>query len=509
MLFWIMTAALVALVAALFVLALTRRTAGATPGAAYDVQVYRDQLAEIEKDAARGVIGADEAERAKLEISRRMLEADRAAQNGPETTRAPQGALVAALLVVAAAMGGTFVLYQRLGAPGYEDLPVSSRLAMADEIYESRPSQDEAEKEAAAKRADGPQPEADPQVDALMERLRQAVADRPNEIRGLELLARNEAAVGNFRAGWETQRRLIAVKGEAAEAEDYAALGELQVVAAGGLVTEEAEKAFATALEKDPKNGLALYYLGLMMAQNARGDRAFDIWDTLLRLSKADDPWVPMIMANIGELAWIAGERNYTPPEPQAAAPSVADLQAAARAPMPEAREALLSPKLEALNAKMADQGGSAEDWAKLIAGLKLIGQGERAKAVWAEAQKVFAEHPEMLEAVRLAAEEGWPGTGDGAEAPGPTAEQVEAAQDMTAEERQEMILGMVNGLVDRLETEGGSGAEWGRAVSSLATLGQAERAAEIFAKAKAALAESPDELALVREAAAGAGVGE
>lgn len=508
MLFWILTTALVVLVAALFVLALLRRGADATSGAAYDLQVYRDQLAEIEKDAARGVVGVEEAERAKLEISRRMLEADRVMKAEAAAPRAPQGALIAGLVLVAATMGGAFLLYQRLGAPGYEDLPASSRLAMADEIYESRPSQDEAEKDAAAKRADAPQPEADPQVDALMERLRQAVAERPNEIRGLELLARNEAAVGNFRAGWETQRRLIAVKGDKADAEDYATLGELQVVAAGGLITAEAEQAFATALEKDPKNGLALYYLGLMMAQNARGDRAFDIWDTLLRLSKADDPWVPMIMANIGELAWIAGERNYTPPEPQAGAPTIADLQQAARAPMMQARQAILGPKLAALNDKMAAEGGAPEDWAVLIAGLKLLGQGERADAVWGEAQKVFADRPEMLETVRLAAEEGWPGTGD-ADAPGPTAEQVQAAEEMTPEERQEMILGMVNGLVDRLEAEGGSGAEWGRAVSSLATLGQAERAAEIYAKAKAALAGNEGELALVREAAANAGIAE
>ena len=46
MLFWILTAALVALIALLFVLALMRRPE-APRAAAFDVQVYRDQLKEV------------------------------------------------------------------------------------------------------------------------------------------------------------------------------------------------------------------------------------------------------------------------------------------------------------------------------------------------------------------------------------------------------------------------------------------------------------------------------
>ena len=510
MLFWIMTAALVALVGLLFVLALMRRKAGdEMSSAAYDVQVYRDQLREVEKDLARGVIPAEEAERARLEISRRMLEADRAAQQETESARAPKGATAAILVLIAAVMSGSFYLYQRLGAAGYPDQPFAERIAMADEIYQNRPSQDEAEKTAAAERP--AQPEPDPQFLELMERLRQAVADRPNERQGLELLARNEAAIGNYRAGWEAQRRLIALEGENATADDYAALGELMVVAAGGLVTPEAESAFSGALERDPRNGLALYYIGLMMAQNARGDRAFRIWDSVLRQGPETAPWIPMIRQNIEELAWIAGERNYEQPAPVGLGPTLDDLLKAAQAPMPEAREMILREKLESLNSKMARQGGSAEDWALLIAALKLVGDAERMDALWGEAQTVFAERPAMLDIVRAAAEGDLndlaAALGDTRALGAPDAEQMEAAADMTPEERQEMILGMVNGLVERLETEGGNAAEWSRAISSLATLGETGRAAEVYAKAQAALAGNEVALGAIAEAAAAAGI--
>ena len=83
----------------------------------------------------------------------------------------------------------------------------------------------------------------------------------------------------------------------------------------------------------------------------------------------------------------------------------------------------------------------------------------------------------------------------------------MEDAQSMTPEERQSMIEGMVNGLVDRLQAEGGSPAEWSRAISSLATLGKAERAKEVLALAQTALAGDAAGLEAVAQAAQAAGV--
>ncbi|MBT8474526.1 MAG: c-type cytochrome biogenesis protein CcmI, partial [Alphaproteobacteria bacterium] len=77
--FWIVSIGISALVAMLLALAVMRR--GDVEGsAAFDVQVYRDQLREVERDLARGVVTEDEAEQVRIEVSRRLLEADRAAQ---------------------------------------------------------------------------------------------------------------------------------------------------------------------------------------------------------------------------------------------------------------------------------------------------------------------------------------------------------------------------------------------------------------------------------------------
>ncbi|WP_102109838.1 c-type cytochrome biogenesis protein CcmI, partial [Oceaniglobus roseus] len=77
--FWILATALGAITASLIVLALVRRGRAAPSAAAAEIRIYRDQLDEVERDLARGTLEPEEAERVRLEISRRLLEADRAA----------------------------------------------------------------------------------------------------------------------------------------------------------------------------------------------------------------------------------------------------------------------------------------------------------------------------------------------------------------------------------------------------------------------------------------------
>jgi len=52
-------------------LLLRRHTAASRES--YNLAVYRDQLAEIERDAARGPLSAEQAEAARAEIGRRIL----------------------------------------------------------------------------------------------------------------------------------------------------------------------------------------------------------------------------------------------------------------------------------------------------------------------------------------------------------------------------------------------------------------------------------------------------
>ncbi len=92
---------------------------------------------------------------------------------------------------------------------------------------------------------------------------------------------------------------------------------------------------------------------------------------------------------------------------------------------------------------------------------------------------------------------------------PGPSAEDIAAAQDMRPEERQEMIAGMINRLSERLATEGGPPQDWARLIKALGVVGDTARAAAIYAEGKSRFAEDAQGLALLKEAARAAGVTE
>lgn len=398
--FWLAAAGLVVGVAATLLRALRHGREESLANAAFDLAVYRDQLAEIERDIARGTLPEDEGARLKTEVSRRLLEADRAAR--AETAGKGQGAglLVAGAIVLVIA--GSAALYARLGAPGYPDLPLATRLAMSEDISANRLSQGEAE---AATPAAPPRADVDPSFQELMDKLRATMAERPDDLRGLELLARNEAALGNFKAAQTAQRQIVTVKGDDATAEDYAALAEAMILTAGGYVSPETEDTLIAALERDPKNGLARYYSGVMFTQIGRFDRAFTLWRALLEEGPADAPWIAPIRAQLPDIAARAGVNYEMPPAPGQglSGPSAGDVAAAAEMQAQD-RQAMIEGMVAQLGARLASEGGSAEEWARLITSLAVLGRIDEAREIYAEAVTRFEGRTVELQGLRQAA---------------------------------------------------------------------------------------------------------
>lgn len=408
--FWVAAGAMVLAVLALFAVTLARAAqAAASPaangaGANPDLAVYKQQLGAIDGDLARGLIPADEAGRLKTEIARRLLDADRAAARAAPVASGKSALPKWALPVAAGVLVAAVPAYLWLGAPGYPDLPIRERLALSDDLRAARPHQ--AEAEARAPKAE-PSAQPDAATLALVDKLRRAVAARPNDVQGLTLLARFEASLGNLPAARAAQEQLVTAKGAAATAEDYASLAEAMVLAAGGTVTPEAEAALTTALKRDPANGTAGYYYGLMAAQVGRFDLTFRLWAPLLDRGPEDAPWIAPIRAQIADVAARAGE-NYTPPAPMMAkgGPSAADVQAAAG--MSDAdRQTMIAGMVEGLANRLATQGGPAEDWAKLIRALGVQGQTDRARAILAEARTRFAADTAAMDLLAQAARDG------------------------------------------------------------------------------------------------------
>ncbi|WP_199286073.1 c-type cytochrome biogenesis protein CcmI [Paracoccus suum] len=392
----------------------------ALPAAAYDLRVYRSQLAEVDRDLARGVIPADEAERLRTEIGRKVLEADRALQRDAAAAaparRAPRALAAAVALVVLGV--GAFALYQWIGAPGMPDDPIALRTAEANRVYEERPTQAEAEAAVAA-RPPAPFMVPDPAYSQLIEQLRAAVAERPDDPQGLRLLAEHEARLGNVAAGARAMAHLNALNGAKASPADHAQLAALLVDAAGGLITREAEAEIARALAGDSNNPQARYLQGLLYIQNQRPDRAFPIWRNLLETAPPGAPWAESIRRVIPDLAWLAGQPDYQPPAaprgPALPGPD-AGAVAAAEGMSDEERQQMIAGMVSQLEGRLAAQGGTPEEWARLIRALHVQGNDAHAAEIAAEARTQFAAVPEALAQIETAV------AAAGADVPGPAA---------------------------------------------------------------------------------------
>src|SRR5690349_8578662 len=76
MILWIVLALMTGAAVFAVLWPLRRWSAAGAAQVDYDSAVYRDQLQEIERDLAAGSIGVNEAEAARIEVSRRLLAAD-------------------------------------------------------------------------------------------------------------------------------------------------------------------------------------------------------------------------------------------------------------------------------------------------------------------------------------------------------------------------------------------------------------------------------------------------
>ncbi|WP_376873995.1 c-type cytochrome biogenesis protein CcmI [Albirhodobacter sp. R86504] len=414
MLFWIVTAALTAIIAAALALAALRalradRDEGDAPHPdRSDLGVYRAQLAEVDRDLARGILQPAEAERSRTEIKRRILEADRSARKSTRPRTAPRAALLTGGGLIAALLLGSFALYARLGSAGYADQPIASRLASAQALYASRPSQETAEREAAKTRGTPPE---NPELEALVAQLRTAMEQRPDAIEGLQLLAQNEEILGNYRAAWQAQDRLIAAKQAAPDtdptADDYAGLADLMIISAGGFVSPEAEGALLNALNLDPNNPPARFYAGMMMIQNGRPDQSFALWSKLLAEGPENAPWIAPIRSSINELAWLAGEPNYIAP------PAIAPPAGGSMAPLPgpdadavaaasdltqDERDEMVQGMVNQLAARLQAEGGNPQEWARLIAALTVLGDIPTRDAAITSAKSAYPGQADLFD---------------------------------------------------------------------------------------------------------------
>ncbi|NLH79268.1 MAG: c-type cytochrome biogenesis protein CcmI [Phyllobacteriaceae bacterium] len=367
---WALFAGLTA-VAVLFVLAPLARTR-ATAGSAEDgdVSVYRDQLAEVDRDREAGLIRDAEAEAARAEISRRLLRAAR--RDGEEAGRIPsfeRSRVVAVLVVVLVpvlAVGG----YLKLGRPEMPDAPLTARLAAGS---------------------------GDRSIEGLVARVEAHLAQNPEDARGWEVIAPVYMRLGRADDAVRAWKTTIRLAGSTERRQ--IGLGEALVAGAEGKIGADAQAAFRDALAAEPKSVLARMYLAAALGQDGKLAESVDAWKAIAASGTDADPWMPVVREELAKAEAVArGEPMPAPAAtdtPLAAAPGpTAEQMQAAGAMSAGDRSQMIAGMVARLDERLKTSGGTIEEWERLIRALRVMGRGDDATAAIARARTALAADP-------------------------------------------------------------------------------------------------------------------
>ncbi|MCP9233227.1 c-type cytochrome biogenesis protein CcmI [Mesorhizobium sp. LMG 17147] len=345
MLFWVIAAILTLGASLAVLLPLAGGSKNASAAGDHDLEVYRDQLAELDRDMARGLIQPMEAEEARAEIARRILRLSNAGQAGETATqpsRSTRLVATAAVLVVPLVSWG---LYGQLGSPDLPSQPLSERLAKNP---------------------------ADSSVDELIARAEAHLAANPSDGRGWDVLAPVYLRMQRYADAVTAYRNAIRLDGDSAARQ--AGLGEAIANAAGGIVSAEAQAAFEAALNLDPANPKAAFYLAMGMAQEGRIAEATAAWQKMLAALPQGSPWRGAVEQALAESA----ARSVASGAP-AKGPSAEDIDAASSR-SPQDRQAMISTMVARLDEKLRQNPRDEEGWMQLVRSYAVLGKTDQAR---------------------------------------------------------------------------------------------------------------------------------
>jgi|SRR5581483_10521065 len=366
MLLWLAFAILTASVLAVMLAPLARRAREVEEAEGGTLAVYKDQLDEIEAERARGVLEEADAAAARIEVSRRLLAS---AGNGlPKENASPRrlsSSLTTVTITVAALIPLlTLALYLTHGSPGLPSYPLSERAAA---------------------------PLEQAQIAELVAKVEDRLREHPEDVQGWDVIAPVYLKLGRFRdaagayataarLGGETVRRL-------------AGFAEATVLAANGVVSEEARRAYEKILEREPGRPEPRFWLALAKEQDGKLAAALADYKALLADAPAEAPWRGSLEARIAE---VSGRLAGTSGPATQRGPTAADIAAADKlAPADRAR--MISGMVEGLAERLRRDGRDLAGWLRLVNAYAVLERKDDARAALADARRNFAGDEQAL----------------------------------------------------------------------------------------------------------------
>lgn len=372
---WILFALMTGAAVLAVLLPLSRRKHAEAASAAEGERLfYEDQMRELERDHERGLLSAEELRAAKAEAARRLIRASARSVDPSDTVDEPalRRRRAASAVALSSVPLLALAVYGAYGSPSLPAQPLSARLEQTIDP-------------------------ANLDLNEAVARIEQHLAAEPDDGRGWDVLGPVYMRQGRFRDAAQAYVNALRLLGE--EPSRLANLGEALVNAEGGIVKSEARQAFERTLALDENHPKARFYLAQAHEQEGDLAAARAAYEEIVRRSPPNAPWLGLVDERLAAV----GGRPRTPTAPFGTAPG--SEAGAALAALPEAdRLAAIGGMVEGLAARLKEDGGTADEWARLLRSYAVLGDRAKAEAALAEARTALAGDAAGLAALDAAA---------------------------------------------------------------------------------------------------------
>ncbi|MGV8855316.1 MAG: c-type cytochrome biogenesis protein CcmI [Devosia sp.] len=352
MIFWFIAIAVTAIAcAALFYAAAPRRVNAPSPEMGDANSHFGLVLAGIDADVAAGKLDEPEALAARGELAREILRL-KAEQPlvAPVHREFGRGALLTGLAGVAVLALG---VYAGLGSPDMPSQPLAGR------------------SEATAAPID---------LETAVARIETALKANPDDLRGWTVIAPAYMQLQRYADAVAAYRRILALS--TATPDLQTKLAEALMFEAQGTASPEAMDLLRSAAASDPRHVLSRLYIAAELTRQGDYPAAITAWKAALALSTGDEPWLASAQQGLA----VAQNNGVAP--------------AGATPPAFNSDEtAMIGQMVSGLATRLADQGGTVEEWTRLVRAYTVLGDSAKAQSALDAA---VAAYPQAMDRSEL-----------------------------------------------------------------------------------------------------------
>lgn len=254
--------------------------------ASSDIEIYKNQLAELDSDLKRGLIDEESAGEARLELSRNILAAEKQIRkNASSRYRSPTLKIVIIIAVLCVPVI-TIGVYSLLGQPGLESHPFND--LMLKNPQELTPEE-------------------------KLVRTEALFARNPNDGRLADELATGYLVQGRFQDAVNTYVSALRLNGEAAPR--LVGYGMALTGFNGGTINDDAQKSFEKAAKLAPDDFYPRLFIAEALRQAGKTDEAIASLKEYLVHAPKDNVGRPRVEAVIKELQNAKDKMQVSPPK--------------------------------------------------------------------------------------------------------------------------------------------------------------------------------------------------